>query len=317
MRKADFAAVEAIRKLAQEPGARGLQGPRGPECRWASTSPAPPAAGSSPGSARSTATRSPKAEDGAKRAMPFAASERHEVWSADVRHLDMVDEELVGSKAYAVTVMDNYTRAILASAVTRRQDLSAFLSVFYRAVETLRGARNARHRLGVYLPRQPGEGGLRQAGREQGGDREGPPVAELFGDDLRHPAAHGRLALRQGRELGGTRRSARPVRLGTTTPRSHFAHQRREDGRRSPGGGPLLGLGDALPPRGPRARLLLRAPHARSRRLGLRHPDALASLRRGGTRRRGSGSCGFLENTLTVEHAGEPLSAYEVAYDAR
>src|SRR3712207_4715806 len=67
--------------------------------------------------------------------MPFAASARHEVWSADVRHLDIVDESLVGSKAYAVTVMDNYSRAILSSAVTRMQDLRAFLSVFYRAVE--------------------------------------------------------------------------------------------------------------------------------------------------------------------------------------
>jgi putative transposase len=47
----------------------------------------------------------------------------------------MVDEHVVSGKAYAVTVMDNYSRAILASAVTRRQDLSAFLSVLYRAVE--------------------------------------------------------------------------------------------------------------------------------------------------------------------------------------
>src|SRR5215216_3299278 len=31
--------------------------------------------------------------------------------------------------------MDNFSRAILSSAVTRRQDLSAFLSVLYRAAE--------------------------------------------------------------------------------------------------------------------------------------------------------------------------------------
>jgi putative transposase len=72
---------------------------------------------------------------GTKKAMPFSASERHEVWSTDVRHLDMVDESLVRGKAYAVTVMDNFSRAILASAVTRRQDLSAFLSVLYGAVD--------------------------------------------------------------------------------------------------------------------------------------------------------------------------------------
>jgi hypothetical protein len=34
--------------------------------------------------------------------------------------------------------VDNYSRTILASAVTRRQDFSAFLSVLYRAVERLR-----------------------------------------------------------------------------------------------------------------------------------------------------------------------------------
>ena len=43
--------------------------------------------------------------------MPFAASERHEIWSANVRHLDMVDEFLVGGKAYAVTVRDKFPRA--------------------------------------------------------------------------------------------------------------------------------------------------------------------------------------------------------------
>ena len=57
---------------------------------------------------------------------PSLATVRHEIWSADVRHLDMVDEDLVGSKAYAVTVMDNYSRVVLSSAVTRRQDLSAY-----------------------------------------------------------------------------------------------------------------------------------------------------------------------------------------------
>ncbi len=61
----------------------------------------------------------PEGRRGATRAMPFAASARQEVWSPDVRHLDMVDEGLVGGKAYAVTVMDNYSRAILSSAVTR------------------------------------------------------------------------------------------------------------------------------------------------------------------------------------------------------
>ena len=133
VRKADFAAVEVIRKLAKNPGLGAFR---------------VHAALAQMGFDLSRATcgrilarvrevygyEKSKASDGTKRAMPFAASERHEVWSADVRHLDMVDEGLVGGKAYAVTVMDNYSRAILSSAVTRRQDLSAFLSVLCRAV---------------------------------------------------------------------------------------------------------------------------------------------------------------------------------------
>jgi transposase InsO family protein len=134
VRKADFAAVEAIRRLAQNPGlgafpihatlvqmgfdlSRATYGRILAQVREVYDYETPQGGGST------------------KRAMPFVASERHEVWSADVRHLDMVDEGLVGSKAYAVTVMDNYSRGILSSAVTRRQDLPAFLSVLYRAVE--------------------------------------------------------------------------------------------------------------------------------------------------------------------------------------
>ena len=118
MRKAHFAAVEAIRKLAKNPGLGAFR---------------VHAALVQMGYDLSRATcgrllaqirevygyEKPSAGGGAKRAMPFAATERHQVWSADVRHLDMVDEP-VADKAYAVAVMDNYSRAILASAVTRR-----------------------------------------------------------------------------------------------------------------------------------------------------------------------------------------------------
>ncbi len=134
VRKVDFAAVEAIRKLAQNPGLGAFRVHAALKQMGFDLS-------------RATCGRilaqirevygyeKPEAGGGSKRDMPFAASERHQVWSADVRHMDMVDEDLVGSKVYAVTVMDNYSRAILSSAVTRRQDLFAFLSVFYRAVE--------------------------------------------------------------------------------------------------------------------------------------------------------------------------------------
>jgi putative transposase len=90
VRKADFAAVEAIRKLAQNPGLGAFR---------------VHAALVQMGFDLSRATcgrilaqvrevygyEQPSGGGGARRVMPFAASERHEVWSADVRHLDMAD----------------------------------------------------------------------------------------------------------------------------------------------------------------------------------------------------------------------------------
>lgn len=69
-----------------------------------------------------------------KKPMPFASSRRHEYWTADVRY---VDEHRIPSEGrlYVVTVLENHSRAILSSAVTRSQDLSASLSVLYRVVE--------------------------------------------------------------------------------------------------------------------------------------------------------------------------------------
>jgi len=78
----------------------------------------------------------PKSGGGTRREMPFAASTHHEYWTADVRYLDHLDESLLADgMVYCITILENYSRAVLASAVTRRQDLAAFLSVLYRAVE--------------------------------------------------------------------------------------------------------------------------------------------------------------------------------------
>ncbi|MDP9477276.1 MAG: helix-turn-helix domain-containing protein [Actinomycetota bacterium] len=71
-----------------------------------------------------------------KKPMPFASNKRHEYWSVDVRYLDMVDKDLVGGMAYAITVIENHSRMILANAVSPTQDLSAYLSVLYAAVES-------------------------------------------------------------------------------------------------------------------------------------------------------------------------------------
>lgn len=67
-------------------------------------------------------------------AMPFAAQRRHQFWSVDIRYLD-VDGLGTGKPAYVISILENFSRALLASAVSPRQDLTAYLIVLRAAVE--------------------------------------------------------------------------------------------------------------------------------------------------------------------------------------
>jgi putative transposase len=75
----------------------------------------------------------PKRSPHTKREMPFEASYRHEYWTSDVRYLDHSIPET--GQAYVISVLENYSRAILASAVTLSQDTNAYLSVLHAAIE--------------------------------------------------------------------------------------------------------------------------------------------------------------------------------------
>jgi putative transposase len=79
----------------------------------------------------------PKPTDATPRAprpMPFAAVRRHQYWSVDVRYIE--DHALgTGKPAYVISVLENFSRAILASAISPRQDLTAYLIVLRAAVE--------------------------------------------------------------------------------------------------------------------------------------------------------------------------------------
>ncbi len=64
--------------------------------------------------------------------MPFEASHRHEYWTSDVRY---IRHSIPGTgQAYVVAILENYSRAILASAVTLSQDTNAYLSVLHAAI---------------------------------------------------------------------------------------------------------------------------------------------------------------------------------------
>jgi putative transposase len=73
----------------------------------------------------------PVSPPGAPIPFPFAAQHRHEYWTVDLRY---IDNDHFGDKIYCISILENYSRAILASALSRRQDLSAYLIVFYAAV---------------------------------------------------------------------------------------------------------------------------------------------------------------------------------------
>jgi transposase len=66
--------------------------------------------------------------------MPFAAAYRHHSWSADVRYIE--DHGLETSKpVYVISILENFSRAILASVLSPRQDLTAYLIVLRAAIE--------------------------------------------------------------------------------------------------------------------------------------------------------------------------------------
>jgi transposase len=67
-----------------------------------------------------------------KKAMPFKAERRHHYWTVDIRYLDM--QHAVEGQVYCISILENFSRSILASGLARRQDLHAYLLILYEAV---------------------------------------------------------------------------------------------------------------------------------------------------------------------------------------
>ena len=75
----------------------------------------------------------PKRGSKEKKEMPFQSGRRHEIWSVDVRYLAHHLPNM--GKIYCISILDNHSRSLLASAVSTTQDLTTYLSVLYTAVE--------------------------------------------------------------------------------------------------------------------------------------------------------------------------------------
>ncbi len=75
----------------------------------------------------------PKHAPREKKPMPFAAERRHQFWTVDIRYLDMVKLP-TQEMPYCISIIDNYSRAIVASTLSPTQNLSAFLMLLYVAI---------------------------------------------------------------------------------------------------------------------------------------------------------------------------------------
>jgi putative transposase len=72
----------------------------------------------------------PKGPAKPKKEMPFKASRRHELWSIDVRYIEHHQLPGVKGPVYVISILENFSRMLLASIISERQDTAAFLRVF-------------------------------------------------------------------------------------------------------------------------------------------------------------------------------------------
>ncbi|MBA3791471.1 MAG: helix-turn-helix domain-containing protein [Rubrobacter sp.] len=254
----------------------------------------------------------PKRSPYQKKAMPFRAKRRHEIWTADVRYVDhnLPPEEHEGN-VYAISVLENYSRLMLASAISSTQDTTAFLRVLYAAVERY----GAPERLvtdggGIFKANQA-KAVYRALGIEKEQIERRKPyqsyIETTFNIQRRMADFHFAKA-ENWEELA----EAHDRFLEDYNAQRHWAHQDREDGRRSPRAvlgfytGPLRYREDDLE----RAffstrfsRVLDPLGYARFRDWRLYAEERLA---------RRDAAVWLQPGSLTIEHDGETLSRYDV-----
>jgi putative transposase len=253
----------------------------------------------------------PKGPAKEKREMPFAAVRRHQFWTADIRYID--DHRLEG-RAYVVSVLDNHSRCILASALARTQDLASYLSVLYAAVERY-GSPEALVTDGgsVFRARQA-RAVYEALGIAKHEIERGRPwqsyIETTFNIQRRMADWHFSQA-KSWLELVGAH--DRFVEEYNAQP--HWAHRERPDGRRSPA--EVLGFVTGVRHREEElrraffsarfVRVLDALGYARFRHWRIYGEEGLAGC---------EAALWLAAESLTLEHGGEPLSRYDVEYTA-
>lgn len=247
-----------------------------------------------------------------KKEMPFAATRRHQYWTTDVRY---VDEHKLGGRAYIISVMDNHSRCILASALTRTQDLASYLSVLYAAVEKYGspealvtdggGIFRARQARAVYEAL-----GIAKHEIERGRPWQS-YIETTFNVQRRMADWHFSQAESWSELLAAHDRF-----VENYNTQIHWAHREREDGRRSPS--EVLSFATGVRHREDElrraffstrfVRVLDSLGYTRFRHWRLYGEEALAGR---------EAALWLAAESLTVEHAGESLSRYEVRVEEK
>jgi putative transposase len=252
----------------------------------------------------------PKGPIKKKRQMPFAARRRHQYWTSDVRYVD----HKLGGRAYVISVMDNYSRAILASTLTRSQDLSSYLAVLYAAVErygspealVTDGAKIFRANQAMYVYESLGI-----AKHEIESGRPWQSYIETTFNIQRRMADFHFAKAESWQELA----QAHDRFVEDYNAQRHWAHREREDGRLSPQ--EVLGFAVGVRHREEElrraffstrfARVLDSLGYTRFRNWRIYGEEAIAGR---------EAALWLAAESLTAEYGGEPLSSYEVEVDA-
>ena len=69
-----------------------------------------------------------------KKEMPFKASRRHEYWWIDVRYIEHHQLPNIRGPVYVISVLENFSRMLLASILSEKQDTAAYLRVLALAL---------------------------------------------------------------------------------------------------------------------------------------------------------------------------------------
>jgi len=166
------------------------------------------------------------------RSHPFAARGRHQIWSVDLRYIE--DHGLgTGKPVYLLAILDNCSRALLASLVSPRQDLTAYLVALREALMRHGAPATLVSDSGAIFLARPAQAIYRALGIEKREIARGKPwqnYAEAFFGTQKRMSDYAFAAATTWPELHAVH--ARFFR--DYNEQRHFAHEGRQDGRHSP-----------------------------------------------------------------------------------